>query len=196
MENFFMNPDLSRPLAPPGLSGTVREAVGLFHSMDALQDAIRDLEGSAFPRHDISVLGSQTDIASKFGERVVAPEAAEDNPDMPRMPPVRSEEKTIAAGALVGGSAYVGAVAMALAVGAVSVPATIALAVIGAGGGAAVGAVLAKIMGDHFNQEIEDQIKRGGLLLWVRTPDADRELMACAILRSHGADHVHVHDIE
>jgi hypothetical protein len=51
-------------------------------------------------------------------------------------------------------------------------------------------------MGRGRAKDIEAQINKGGLLLWVRTCDADREARATAILRKHGADDVHVHSFE
>lgn len=173
----------------------MKEAVGLFTDMDSLQEAIKELEATDFPRDALSVLGSKDDLENKFGLASVRPELAEAYNDTPREAPPRSEEKAIGAGALISGSAYIGAMGVALAAGAVTVPAIIAAAAIGGLGGAAFGGALVKIMGDHYNEEIEDQIKKGGLLLWVRTPDEERERMACKILESYGAHHVKVHEI-
>lgn len=41
-----------------------------------------------------------------------------------------------------------------------------------------------------------DALDHGGLLLWVRTPDAAREEKARAILAKHGGRDVHVHDLK
>jgi hypothetical protein len=173
----------------------IREAVGLFDNISSLQDAVRALENTAFPRQDISVLGNRKDIEEKFGSKAVSPAVAEDNPEAPRQSPVRTEEQVIGAGALVGSAAYIGAVAAAIAAGAVSVPATIAAVALGGGSGALAGGILAKVMGDHYTQEIKEQVDKGGLLLWVRTPDEEREHIACDIMQAHGAKHVKVHTI-
>lgn len=174
---------------------TIREAVGLFDDITSLQEAVRTLENTAFPRQDISVLGNRKDIEEKFGAKAVAPAVVEDNPDAPRQSPVRTEEQVIGAGALVGGAAYVGAVAAAIAAGAVSIPATLFAVALGGGSGAAIGGALAKVLGDHYNHEIKEQIEKGGLVLWVRTPDEERENIACDIMQAHGAKHVKVHTI-
>jgi hypothetical protein len=42
---------------------------------------------------------------------------------------------------------------------------------------------------------VQEQLDRGGLLLWVRTPDAERERRAVEILRRHSAHDVHVHQL-
>src|SRR3546814_12798076 len=44
--------------------------------------------------------------------------------------------------------------------------------------GGAVGAVLAKFIGDRHSQELQAQLDRGGLLLWVRTREPELETRA------------------
>lgn len=173
----------------------VREAVGVFMSPDALHDAVVELD-LHFPRHAISVLGSKKDIEEKFGSTTVPPVIAEMAQDTPLQAPVRDEEKTIGTAAFIGVSTYVGAMAVALAAGAVTVPATIAAAIIGGSSGAAISTILAKIFGDNYNKDIEEQIAKGGLLLWVQTLDHQQEELASNIMSKHGARHVKiiVHD--
>ena len=172
-----------------------REAVGLFTDEHKLQDAVRELETTAFPRDSITVLGTQKEIEEKFGSGSVDPLIAEDDPDSPRQPPIRPEEKTIGTSALIGCATYIGAVSAALIATPVTIPGTLAAVVLGGGGGAALGTTLAKLLGHHFDKNIEHQVEKGGLLLWVRTPDPDLEYIACNILLRHGATHVKVHDI-
>lgn len=174
---------------------TIREAVGLFPDMQHLQDAVRDLEGTAFPRQDISVLGNRAEIEQIFGEPTVNPDIAEDASQSPRQSPVRPEEKTIAASAVMGGGAYVGVIAMALAVPPLSAPAMLAAVALGAGTGAAVGRGVVKLLEEHFAKNVQEQVDKGGLLLWVRTPDEEKERLACDILTQHGASHVKIHEV-
>ncbi len=175
--------------------GMFKEAVGVFKTTNDLQNAIRSLEGTAFPRQDISVMGSRSELQKIFGSKTVLPEFAMDNADTPRQAPARPEEKTIGTAGMIGGATYVGAMAMALTAGAVTFPAIITAAVIGGLGGGTLGAILAKIFGDRYNRHIEEQIEHGGLLLWVRTPDKDREELAKHIMIANGAYDVHVHQI-
>jgi outer membrane lipoprotein SlyB len=173
----------------------VKEVVGVFMSKDDLQNAIRELESTSFPRQDISVMGSRSDLERVFGAKVVPPEFAIDNPDTPRQAPSRPEEQTIGAAGMIGGTAYVGAMALALTAGAVTFPAIISAAVIGGIGGGTMGAVLTKIFGNRFNRHMKEQIEKGGLLLWVRTPDHEREDLANRILITNNAYQVHMHQI-
>ena len=191
MENF----EAIQPETVKVPSSTVREAVGVFLDADAMRNAIVELD-THFPRHAISVLGSKRDIVEKFGQSAVPPVLAEMAEDTPLQAPIRPEEKVVGTSVLIGSSAYVGAVAMALASGAISIPAIILAAVVGAGGGAALSSVLAKILGDHYHKDIEDQIEQGGLLLWVGTTDNEQEQLATEIMNKHGAKHVKiiVHD--
>lgn len=176
-------------------TSNVREAVGVFLDHEAMVRAIVELD-THFPRHAISVLGSKHDIVEKFGQSAVPPVLAEMAEDTPLQAPLRDEEKVVGSAVLIGTSAYVGAVALALAAGAVSVPATILAAVIGGGGGAAISGLLLKIFGDHYHKDIENQIEQGGLLLWVGTTDNEQEQLATNIMNKHGAKHVKiiVHD--
>src|SRR6056297_3331878 len=110
----------------------IREAVGVFEDMEALREAVTELESTKFRREDISVLGNKKDIEEQFGRPEVVPELVEDNPDAPRQPPIRTEEKSIGTGVMIGGGVYIGALGALLAAGAaVSVPAVIAAATIG-----------------------------------------------------------------
>jgi hypothetical protein len=175
--------------------GMFKEVVGLFNNVDDLQNAIRELEGTAFSRGDISVMGKREDLQNVFGSKTVPPELAMDNADTPRQAPSRPEEQNIGRSAMIGVPAYIGAMAMALSAGAVTFPAIIGAAALGATGGGAIGAILAKLLGDRYSRHIEEQIERGGLLLWVRTPDKDREDTAQRIMIACGGYNVHVHEI-
>jgi hypothetical protein len=157
----------------------LREAVGLFNSMDDLQDAVRDLEVRSFPREFISIAGGPA----------TRPEKAADDPDTPRSAPVRTEEKALGASALIGAGIYAGAAAMIFAAGAAPLS-----VILGCLGGGAAGGLVAGMIGRHASRDIAARIRNGGLLLWVRTPDAKRERAALEILRAHGARHVRIHD--
>ena len=102
-----------------------------------------------------------------------------------------------AAGGLVGGLMYVGATAAAGAV--VATGGTLALVVAAAalvgGAGGLFGSLLAKWVGDHHAHSLQEQLDHGGLLLWVRTWDAEREKRATEILSRHSGRDVHVHTL-
>lgn len=175
--------------------GMFKEAVCVFDNTRDLQDCIRTLEGSAFPRQDISVMGQQSHLEKALHNKMVDPYQVMDDAHVPRQAPSRPEEHTIGASALIGGTAYVGAMAMALSAGAVAMPAIAGAAILGATGGGAIGAILTKLLGDHYSAQTEEQIERGGLLLWVRTPDEHKEMLAKVIMRQHHGHSVHIHEM-
>lgn len=174
---------------------TFREAVGLFPDMDSLQEAVRELEGSAFQRDSISVLGSRHSVEKIYGTTEIDTIQAEDDPRVPRQAPPRPEEKNIGAGAMVGGIAYVGAITAALITMPAGIPLTLAAVALGGGSGAAIGAGLVSLLGHKLDDHAAEQIEKGGLLLWVRTPDEERERIALDIMRKHNANHIKIHDM-
>lgn len=174
---------------------TFREAVGLFPDMNNMQDAIRELEGSAFQRDSISVLGSRHDVEKVFGSDVVNAYLAEDDPRTPRQAPTRPEEENIGAGALVGGVAYLAAISVALFTIPLSLPLTLAAVALGGGGGAAIGVGVVTLLGQRMDERTRQQIEQGGLILWVRTQDEDLEALALHIMRKHGGHHIKIHDM-
>ncbi|MCD6035079.1 MAG: hypothetical protein K0R63_820 [Rickettsiales bacterium] len=174
----------------------VREAVGVFNNLDEMQAAIDELELQGFERRHISVLGSEGAVEEHFGQPHIKPEELEDNPETPRSIKVKPQELGIAQGALVGGTMYAGVVAAILAAGAFTPPgALVTTAIMGGVGGAALGGLLAKLLGDEYANFFQKQLDAGGLLLWVATPDLEKEQIARDTLTKHGARDVHVHDI-
>lgn len=170
----------------------VKEVAGVFMSITDLQSAIRDLEGSAFPRHDISIMGSRGDLEEVFGSKTIEPEKALSHNSTPRQAPSRPEEQTIGIASVIGGSAYIGAMAVALAAGAAAFPAILSAAVIGGLGGGTLGVILTRILGDRYERHIEEQIRKGGLLLWARTPDLYKQELARQIMVINNGYNVHV----
>ena len=100
-----------------------------------------------------------------------------------------------AQGGLVGALVYVGAAVAAgvfVASGATLMGIVTAVAIAGGAGGL-LSSVLAKWLGEHHADYLQDQIDRGGLLLWVRTRHAADEHRAVEILKRHSGSEVHVH---
>ena len=67
--------------------------------------------------------------------------------------------------------------------------------VVAAGAGAALGAALSLMMHQHQASRVQEQLTRGGLLLWVNVRNAREENTALEILRAHSGHDVHVHEI-
>ena len=174
-----------------------REAVGIFHSPQGLQGAIDELLSSGFHRAELSLLASEAAVVEKLGHRYAKVDALADDPAVPRAAYVSTEAIGDAEGALIGGLVYVGAT---VATGAVvasggTLLAVIAGAALAGGAGGLIGSVLAKWLGNHHAHYLQEQIERGGLLLWVRTWDAAKEERAVEILTKYSAEKVHIHGL-
>ncbi|MEQ8964246.1 MAG: hypothetical protein RID91_00350 [Azospirillaceae bacterium] len=172
-----------------------REAVGVFHSAQALQDAIDELLRSGFDRANLNLLAGDEAVQAKLGHIYRKIEEAEDDPEAPRRAYVAPEAYGDLEGGIVGTLIYLPAI---VATGAVvasggGIPAAIAAAALGAGGGGVVGGALAKLIGRQHADEVQAALEAGGLLLWVTTGTPEAEAKAVAILKRHSGDDVHVH---
>jgi hypothetical protein len=182
-------------MAVEGNTDVVREAVGIFHDPRDLEAAIDDLLSSGFDRAELSLLASEHAIQQKLGHRYEKVERLVDDPVIPRAAFVSTEAIGDAKGGLIGGLLYVGATVAAGAI--VASGGAIATAIIGSvlagGAGGLLGAILAKWLDHHHASYLQEQVERGGLLLWVRTMTASDEERALKILQQHAGEHVHVH---
>jgi hypothetical protein len=122
-------------------------------------------------------------------------EDAEDDPSVPR-------EQVIPAAELAGhertlANAYS---IMPTLLGAGAVVATtgpMAAIVVGAlSAGTLLSTTLAGLMDARYADHLDEQLGRGHVLLWARTPDEARERQAVEILTKHGAKDVHVHEMQ
>ncbi|MCW2235903.1 general stress protein [Azospirillum canadense] len=178
-------------------TGTVREAVGIFSSRDALQKAIDELSLAGFQRHELSVLANDQTIRDHLGH---VPDRVEDvahDPNAPRQSYISPEDTGSAKGVAVGFPAYVGAIlatGAVLATGGTALAAAAAAAAAGVGGGA-LGSVMSQWLTDKRNEPMLQHLDKGGILLWVNLADAERERLAKEIMARHAAQPVEVHEV-
>jgi VIT1/CCC1 family predicted Fe2+/Mn2+ transporter len=174
----------------------IPEAVGVFDSFGTLQAAVYDLRMQGFSRSDISLLGDKEAMEEKLGSAYWRSADLEDNPDAPRAAFVSEEAIGELEGAIAGGFFFVGsAIAMAAMLTPLSTLAgSIAAIAIGGGPAGVLGVLLARRAGQHHKEYYADQIRQGGILLWVRAVDAEKQDLAVKILTGHSGRDVHVHD--
>lgn len=174
---------------------TVREAVAVFDHAEHLQDAIDELLSSGFNRAELSLLAGEETVREKLGRHGSTVSLA-DNPSTPRADYVSPEAIGDAEGAVIGALMYVGAMAATGAVVASggTLAALLISVTLAGGGGALIGAAMARFIGDHHAAYLQKQLDRGGLLLWVRAWNEDDEKTAAAILRKHSGSDVHIHE--
>jgi hypothetical protein len=176
---------------------TLTEAVGVFHDVEAFQRAIDALMASGITEANLSVLASETTVAAKLGHPYKSTTELEDDLAAPRATYVPNESVGDAQGALIGAGIYVPAC-----LGMVSVIASggtmlaaIAAAVVAGSAGGFLGAGAARWIGREHTRRLDRHLAHGGLLLWVRTHSREKEQKAVAILRKHGGDDVHLHQL-
>jgi hypothetical protein len=174
---------------------TIREAVGIFHRKEDFQRAIDELLSSGFDHAQLSLLAGEEAVQEKLGHRYAKVSELEDDPKVPRAAYVSTEVVGGAEGALIGGLMYVGATAASVAIVASggTIAAAICATALAGGTGGAIGSILAMLVGHHHAHHLEEQLDRGGLLLWVRPWDAEAEKRAVEILTKHSATDCHVH---
>jgi hypothetical protein len=176
---------------------TIREAVGVFHDADALNDAVSELISAGVDRAELSLMAQEGLLEGNLAKDYRNTRLAEDDPNAPRQAVyadtdvrhgrtlVTSMASVIAAFAASGIVVLTGGAALA----------ALAAAVGAAGGVGTIGALVGKRVGDEQTKHLEGQLTRGGILLWVKIMDPAMGPRICAILSKHAADDVHLHDI-
>jgi hypothetical protein len=170
---------------------TIREAVALFDDPERLEQAVSDLCSHGFDHADLSLLAPEA-----LGERPIASarQLAQD-PATPRTEPTTDTDlrqgRVLATGmaATVAGFAAAG---LTVATGGV-LAAVIAAGVLAAGGAAAAGTIVGRKIDRDAAISLDAQLARGGVLLWVHVPDAQRERIAIDLLRRYSTE-VQVHE--
>jgi len=175
----------------------VREVVAVFHNAQALEAATDALDKAGFPETTISIMADAKSVAEKLGHRFEPVEKMEDDPNVPRRTFVSKADRGVEESVAIGLPLYIGAMAGAVAVVASGGAAAMALLVAAAGGavGGGVGALLARAIGSAEAERLEEQIRQGGILLWVAVSDAEAERRAIDVLTAAGGTDVHAHEI-
>ena len=182
-----------------GQRGTyqLREVVGVFPSPEAVEAGFEALEEVGFDRAAISVLAPDEAIRQRIGHLYTSAAEAADDPNAPRGTFVSRHSRAEAEAAAIGVpfqiGGYLGAFAVVSAGGALA--AAIAATLLGGVIGGGIGALLARAVAGRFAAQMREDVARGGLLLWVTTPDDAAEQRAMTVLRRFGATSVHAHTL-
>jgi hypothetical protein len=175
----------------------IREAVAVFGDPASLQAAVSDLQSGGFDRADISFVAREGYLDGHLKKNYPDVRQAADDPDAPRAPVVdetdirqqRTLETSLAA--TIAGFAAAGFTVMTGG----TLPLAIGLAAAAAGGIGAAGALVGRAAEKSQETFIEEQLRHGGVLLWVHTADLEAERRALDILRRHGGDDAHIHEL-
>ncbi len=176
-------------------SNQIREAVGVFGDADAMQQAIEDLLSSGFDHAELSLLASEETVDEKLGHKYKKVAEIEDDAAVPRIRYVSQEAISEGEYVFTGGLVLLGtlsAVGIIVASGG-AFAAAITGAALGAGTWGLLGEIIARFIGVQHAEYIQEQLTHGGLLLWVRCLNSEREKSAMEILSRHSGRDVHVH---
>jgi len=113
-----------------------REAVGVFKTAEALQEAIDELLILGFDYPVLSLMASEHAVEEKLGHKYRKVEELEDDTSVPRVEYIAPESIGEAEGALIGGLLYIGAGVAAVLASAGTLAAIITAGAIGGGAGA------------------------------------------------------------
>ena len=176
-------------------SGTkVREAVAVFDDVSSLEAAVGDLRAAGFGQHDISLLAAHAAVERKLGHMYRRVEELEDDPQAPRTAFVSGKNIDVRENRLVGSLTVLPTMIAAGTV--VATAGAVAAAVVGTAiAGALLGTVFAHWMDQRHADWLQEQLDRGGILLWVRTPTEADERKALDLLSRYSAHDIHIHEI-
>lgn len=170
------------------------EVVGLFRSPENLEAVISALGTAGWDRAEMSLVAQKHMLEPEEPMREDS-ETAADDPSVDRGAVMsdtdlrQGRNLATALGGVVAAFAASGAVVMT---GGTALAALIGAAAAGGGAAAAVNA-LGQWAGEHRAAHLDDQIRHGGILLWVMLRDPQQEQLARDILAHHGAVSVHTH---
>jgi hypothetical protein len=176
-----------------------REVTGVFRSRKALIDAADDLLVAGFDRADIDVSAPFDELQRRLNYQSIPPADLADIPTAARQPLIDHGD-VLTTDAVVGSLAgCIGAVAVAYFLiirGMATLPVGIVSALTGlVVGGFAVLVVRRRLQRERV-QGLEKLAEAHGLLIWVRVQSPEKEAEAQEILARHGAEAVHVYEIE
>lgn len=179
------------------VAAELTEAVGVFDRERDLERAVDALLGAGFDRADLSLLASAQAVTERLGYADWQVRRLEDDPRTPTVAYASGESRGDGEGAVLGVPMYVIGVTAAGLTAAAGGPLATAIAAtaLGMGTGAALGGVLAHLIGQRHVEHVENQLVHGGLLLWVRADAPGDDDRAVEILKANGARDVHVHTV-
>jgi hypothetical protein len=177
-----------------------RELTGVLHSRKALIAAAEELLLAGIDRADIDVSSSFDELQRRLNYQSIPAADLADIPTAARQPLV-DEGDVLISDAVVGSVAgCIGALAMAFYLFVIRGMAPLSVGIFSVLTGLVVGGVAVLVARRRLQREralgLERLAEEHGLLIWVRVHSPEKEAEAQEILMRHGAEAVHVHEIE
>lgn len=170
-----------------------RSVVGIFRAVAAFEHALDGLLKAGFEPSTISVLGNHQAIVDHFGQ-VPRLDKMADAADTPREALDTEVALHKAIDFIAGTLALISEVGVAAAAYAVGGP-------IGVAAGSAdrvdttVDSVLSGYVDNSYHKRFEQNVRDGGMICWVHTPDDAAVAAASQVLAVAGGEHIHETEI-
>ena len=177
----------------------VREVVGTVNSREDLDALVDRLTTSGFDRGDISLMASHEAVVRKLRAIYRDPVEVAEAPDLPRRDLVTRDDVSSVSAVVFGTLVSIGSLGAALPIIASggALAAIVAAALTGGAAATAIGKVIRdRIVKGLDAATLENDLLHGGLVVFVRARDPEREELAMAIMRDCGARNVHVHEVK
>jgi hypothetical protein len=176
-----------------------REVTGVFHSKKALELAAQDLLMAGVDRADIDVSASSDELGRRLNYQAIPPADLADLPTAPRQPFTGGDDLVVAeavAGSVAGCAVAVIVAALLVAWGLSALLIGIVAVLCGvSAAGVAVFRVRRRLLRERY-LGLENIAEWNGLVMWVRVRSPEVEAAAQDILARHGAEAVHIHEID
>ena len=167
--------------------------VGVFREVAAFEHALDGLLKAGFEAPAISVLGSHEEIIDQFG-RIPRPDELADDPNTPRESLETESALHKAVDFIAGTLAVISEVGAAAAAYAIGGPVGVAAASADLTD-TTVDDVLSELIDDHYRENFEENLRDGGMICWVLTPDDKAAVAAARVLALAGGRHIHETEI-
>ena len=170
-------------------SNNRRSVVGIFRDVAAFERMLGDLLKAGFDPSSISVLGNHQAIVDHFGQFPRLEEIT-DAVDTPREALDTEVSLHKAIEFIASTFAVISEVSVATAAYAVGGPVGVAAASANLTD-ATVDSVLSGYVDDTYHRLFQENVRDGGMICWVQTPDDDAAALATQMLTASGGQHIH-----
>lgn len=175
---------------------TTVEVVALFQAEADFGHALSVLIEEGVAAERINLLASCDTVEKKLGSRYTRIADLADRADAPRVAYMPAGENDQCQHTVIGALTFVAAAFGLMLASSGGLAAMIVAATAAGGTVASVGEVLKWLVGQDHSRLHEEQLARGGLLLWVRADTAEEANSVKAVLEREGGEDVHCHSIE
>ena len=165
------------------------EVVGIFTTIEELDQAVGELFTHGFDQSSLSIPSNEIEIKQKLKRNYKSIADLADNPNVPRTSFQAEENIGIAEGAIISVLIYIGAMVTAAIIISKGKDLDYTLTVIAiiTGAATAIGILLAIMLNNHHKNYIKNQLKKGGLLLWVQLKNKSQANVVIKVLKHNQA---------